>query len=623
MSRDLKDYYEKELRALRQLAKEFAVLYPDAAGRLAVLAETDPHVERLMEGCAFLAGRVRHKLDDEFPELTDALLHVLYPHYLAPVPSAAVVEFVAAPDRTSLREGFVIPRGSRLFTAPVREVPCRYRTAYPVTLWPVEVEAAGVLGPPYPKGVSPPAGTAAVLRIRLTGRHGATFDGITLDALRFHLAGDNALVAALYEALLNHAAGVVLTSPDRPAAPPVVLGPGALTPVGLGTDAGGRPADDGLYPFPRQSFPGYRLLTEFFAYPAKFWFVDVSGFRRARAAGFGAKCDVLVYLRRSAKKLEEGVGADTFRLGCTPVVNLFEKTAEPVDLTQARTEYRVTPDVAHPHGLEVYSVDAVVGKDAGGGDEVEYRPFYAVDHATGRGDRAAFWYPTRRASGRDDDRGTEVDLAVVDGGWDPTRPAAATLIVTTTCTNRNLPADLRSAGDRLGFQLEAAAPVARIRCVRPPTAPLRPPRGRGGYWRLVSHLSLNHLSLTADRDEGLAALRELLRLYDASDPQADQKQADVNRLLIDGLVRVAGERVVGRVSDDPAVDGFCTGVEVTVDLDEEKYDGTGAFLFAAVLDRFFGAYATLNSFTRLVARPKQGDGVIRRFAPRAGDRTLV
>lgn len=615
MNQELLEYYQRELRAIGPLAREFAEQNPNLAARLGLPAQPDPHVERLLQGFAFLAGRVRHKLDDEFPELTDALFHVLYPHYLAPVPSAAVVEFVAAPDRASLRNGFVIPRGSTLSTPPVREVGCKYRTAYPVTLWPVGVEAAEVLKPPYPRGVSPPAGAAAVLRVRLAGRHGATFDALTLETLRFHLAGENSLVADLYEALLAHAAGAALTCPDRPDAPPVPLGPGALTPVGFG-------ADEGLYPFPRQSFPGYRLLTEFFAYPAKFWFVDVAGFGRARAAGFGARCDLLVYLRRSAESLEKGVEADTFRLGCTPAVNLFEQTAEPVPLTQARTEYRVVPDVAHPHGLEVYSVDRLVGKDPGG-DEVEYRPFYALDHATGRGDRAAFWYPTRRASGRKDDRGTEVDLAVVDGGWHPTRPAAGTLVVWATCTNRDLPADLRSAGDGLRFQLEAAAPVAGVRCPRPPTAPLRPARGKGGYWRLVSHLSLNHLSLTAGRDEGLVALRELLRLYDPADPKTDQKQADVNRQLIDGLVGVAGRRVVGRVADDPAADGFCTGVEVTVDLDEGQYKGTGAFLFASVLDRFFAAYATINSFTRLVVRPKQGDGVLHRFPPRAGDRTLV
>ena len=613
MSRDLYPYYERELVAVRQLAQEFARQYPAAAGRLMLepTRSTDPHVERMIEAFALLAGRVRHKLDDEFPELTDALLHILYPHYLAPVPSAAVVQFVADPARTP-PDGFTLPRGSRLFTPPVQNVPCRFRTAYPVTLWPVSVESARLQGPPYPVGVNPPPGTAAILRLRLESPAG--FDKLPLETLRFHLLGENQLVAELYELLLNHASQVVLSAPDKPAVKPLVLPPSAVTPVGFDRD-------ESLLPYPKQSFPGYGLMTEFFAYPAKFWFLDVSGFGRARSAGFGTKCDLTVYLRRTGGNLEQGVDASTFRLGCTPVVNLFEQAAEPVPLTQAKHEYRVVPDVAHPIGLEVYSVDQVAGVDPDGGPPTVYRPFYSIDHATGRGERGAFWHPTRRASTLENDRGTEVYLSLVDAGWNPSLPATSTLVINTTCTNRDLPSALQRAGDRLALALEGAAPVSVIRCVRTPTLPLRPQRRRGGYWRLLSHLSLNHLSL-ADGAEGLGALRELLRLYDFSDPESGQQLAEVNRLIVEGVVGLSSKRAVGRV-DGAQASGFCKGVEVTVELDEEKFVGTGAFLFASVLERFLGGYASLNSFTQLVARSRQGEGVLKKWPPRAGDRTLV
>ncbi len=616
MSRDLYPYYERELLAVRQLSQEFARLYPAAAGRLLLESNqsTDPHVERMIEGFALLAGRIHHKLDDEFPELTDALLHVLYPHYLAPVPSLAVVQFVADPARTPLKDGFLLPRGSKLFTPPVQDVPCKYRTAYPVTLWPVGVASARLQGPPYPTGLTPPPGTAAVLRIQLEGQAGATFDKLALDTLRFHLLGENQLVAELYELLLNHATRVVLAPTDRAGIKPLVLPPSTISAVGFGPD-------EGLLPYPQQSFPGYRLLTEFFAYPAKFWFLDVTGFRQARVAGFGSRCELQIYLTRTSPNLEKGVEAATFRLGCTPVVNLFEVTAEPISLTQARYEYRVVPEAAHPIGMEVYSIDRVTGVDPSAGANIDYRPFFSINHATGRGERAAFWYPTRRASGLEDDRGTEVYLSLVDQGWQPHLPATSTLVVRTTCTNRNLPAALQRAGDRLALQLEAAAPVSAIRCVRTPTQSLRPARRRGAHWRLLSHLSLNHLSLS-DPVEGRAALLEILRLYDFSDPEAGQQMAEVNRLLIEGLVGLSSRRVVGRV-DEGAASGFCRGVEVTVEFDEEKYVGTGAFLFASVLERFLGQYASINSFTQLVARAKQGEGVIRRWPPRSATRTLI
>lgn len=616
MSRDLYPYYERELLAIRQLAQEFARLYPAAAGRLLLEPNqsTDPHVERMIEAFALIAGRIHHKLDDDFPELTDALFHVLYPHYLSPVPSLAVVQFVADPARTPLNDGFLIPRESRLFTPPVQDVPCRYRTAYPVTLWPVGVASARMHGPPYPAGLTPPQGTAAVLRIQLEGLAGATFDKLALDTLRFHLLGENQLVAELYELLLNNATRVVLAATDRPGVPPVVLAPSAIAPVGFEND-------EALLPYPPQSFPGYRLMTEFFAYPAKFWFLDVAGFRRAKEAKFGAKCELQIYLNRTNPNLEKGVEAGTFRLGCSPAVNLFEATAEPISLTQARYEYRVVPETGHPLGMEVYSVDGVTGLDPTAAANVEYRPFYSIDHATGRGETGSFWYPTRRSSGREDDRGTEVYLSLVDQSWKPQLPATSTLVVRTTCTNRNLPSALQRAGDRLNLQLESAAPVSAIRCVRVPTMPLRPARRRNAHWRLLSHLSLNHLSLS-DPVEGRTALQEILRLYDFSDPESGQQLAEVNRLLIEGLVGLNSQRVVRRL-DDSAASGFCRGLEVTVVLDEEKYVGTGAFLFASVLERFLGAYVSMNSFTQLVAKAQQGEGAIRRWPPRSGTRTLI
>jgi type VI secretion system protein ImpG len=621
VSDSLHRYYERELLFIRQSAQEFARQYPAAAGRLLLEPNRsmDPHVERLIESFALLTGRVHHKLDDEFPELTDALLGVLYPHYLRPVPSAAVVQFVPDPARAAMKDGFTLPRHSRLRTRAVNDQPCKYRTAYPVTLWPVAVSSARVQPPPFPGDLRPPSGTAAALRLTLQAQGGLKFSDLSLDRLRFHLLGDAHLGATLYEALLNNCLQVVLRDPDDPARPAVALAAReALKPAGF-------EADEGLLDYPARSFPGYRLLTELFAYPAKFLFVDLEGLSAACRAGFGRGMEVVCFLRRTTPVLEQGVDAGTLRLGCTPVVNLFEQTAEPIALTQSRHEYQVVPDVAHPLGLEVYSVDEVVGAEPSSGKTTSYEPFYSFRHdnspdATGTGPRA-FWHAVRRASGRGGDRGTEVYLNLVDLDFDPHQPADSTLVVRTTCTNRDLAGHLQRAGDQLRLELEAVAPLAAIRCVRSPTLPLRPPLRRGAYWRLVSHLNLNHLSIS-DPVEGKAALQEVLRLYDFSDPEAGQQTAEVNRLLVQGVTAVSSRRVVGRAGGGPA-GGFCRGVEVTVEFDEEKYVGTGVYLFASVLERFLGLYASLNSFTQLVARTKQGEGVLRRWPPRAGEQALV
>jgi type VI secretion system protein ImpG len=330
--------------------------------------------------------------------------------------------------------------------------------------------------------------------------------------------------------------------------------------------------------------------------------------------------EVALYLNRTVTSLEQAVDAHTFRLGCTPMVNLFEQTAEPIPLTQARYEYRVVPEVAHPQGMEVYSVDSVTSTDPATGT-TEYQPFYSFRHAPTGEAPLAFWYASRRPSLQKGDRGTEVYLNLVDLKFDPRLPADTVLVVRTTCTNRDLPARLQRAGEDLYLELEAAAPLARIRCLRGPSLPLRPPLRRGAHWRLLSHLNLNHLSIS-DPVEGRQALQEILRLYDFSDPDAAPQQAAVTRNVVEGITSLSSRRVVGRTGG-PTASGFCRGVEVMVELDEQKYVGTGAFLFACVLERFLALYASINSFTQLVARTRQGEGSFKKWPPRAAARPLL
>jgi len=623
MSRTLYDYYERELTFIRQLAEEFAKQYPAAAGRLRLEKNrsTDPHVERLIEAFALLTGRIQHKLDDDFPELTHALLGVLYPHYLAPIPSLAIVQFDVDPARAKLPSGFRIGQHSRLSTKPIGDLPCKYRTGYPVTLWPVQVLGAKLTGPPYPRGISPPPHTRAVLRIQLDCLAGMKFSELMLDTLRFYLTGENDTIAQLYEFVFNHVLQVVFLAPEGTANPaPIVLSPReSLSPVGF-------ELDDGLLPYPSHSFLGYRLLSEYFAFPEKFHFLDLGGFRRVCQAGFQRRVDVLLFLNRSSPKLAQDITADTFRLGCTPAINLFEKTAEPIPLTQARYEYRIVPDVANPDGMEVYSVDDVISVDPIAGTTTEYSPFYSFRHGMTGENTQTFWYASRRPSLRTTDqgtkdRGTEVYLNLVDTSFDPSLPGDPTLVVRTTCTNRDLPAVLQEAGERLIFDLEAAAPLARILCVRTPSKPLRPPLRRGTYWRLISHLCLNHLSL-ANSAEGRESLQEILRLYDFSDPEVDKQTSLVTQYLIDGITAVGSHKVTGRIAT-PDGGGFCRGMEVTIEFDEEKYVGSSVYLFACVLERFLGLYTSINSFTQLVARTKQGKEPFKMWPPRAGEQGLI
>jgi type VI secretion system protein ImpG len=609
MSAELLTYYNRELSFIRRLAAQFAAEHPKIAGRLRLGPDVseDPHVERLIEAFAYLSARIRHKLDDELPEITEALLGVLYPHYQAPIPSMAVVQLEVGPDQTQPPTGYLVPRGTALETEPIQGEPCRFRTCYPVTLWPVEVESAGLSRPPVRAPVTPrSAQAAAVLRLVLRCRgEDAGFAALTLSSLRFFLKGQPQHAYRLYELLLNNTLEVALAgSPaDRD---PVVLDAGCLRPVGF-------ERDEGMLPYTARSFLGYRLLSEYFAFPQKFLFVDLTGLGPRRPGWPADRLEVFLYLDRTSADLEQNLSADAFRLGCAPVVNLYRQRAEPIALTHMQFEYRVAPDARRPLAHEVYSVDRVTAS-SGDGREVEYQPFFSVKHATGEAP-ATFWHASRKPAEPVEgqaDQGTEVFLSLVDLGLAPSVAGGWTLDVETTCLNRDLPQRLPFGGGQPRLQVSAGAGlVSRISCLTAPTPTLRPAMKKGALWRLISHLSLNHLSLV--EGDNAEALREILKLYDFADSAE-------NRHTIDGVLEVTARRVVGRVGGDRA---FCRGVEVTALFDEERFSGSGLFLFASVLERFLALYCTVNSFSKLIATTKGGEGELRRWPPRTGEKVLI
>jgi type VI secretion system protein ImpG len=442
MPDDLLTYYERELSFLRQSGTAFAGKYPKIASRLLLEADqcADPHVERLLQGFALRAARVHRKMDDEFPEITDALLGILYPHYLAPIPSMAITQFVVDPEQGKLTSGHLLPRGTLLYSQPVGGTPCRFRTCYPVTLWPIEVtttrlEAPDSLGP---------ASAMAVLRLGLRCLGGTSFRELELDQLRVFLHGESPLVSALYELLFNHTCQVQL----RPGAAqsglaPVRLSPDCLHPVGFGPD-------EGLLPYSPRSFLGYRLLQEYFAFSWKFLFVDLCALDRGAQAGFQETMEIAIFLDRMPR-LEQPLTSGTFRLGCTPIVNLFEQIAEPVRLQHTQSEYRIIPDVRRQESTEVYAIESVTCSAPHADRSPDIPPFYALHHAVAPDQQQAFWYAARRPSLRPGDAGTEVYLSLADGAFQPTLPATDTLTVHVTCSNRDLPEHLPFGGERGGF----------------------------------------------------------------------------------------------------------------------------------------------------------------------------
>jgi type VI secretion system protein ImpG len=613
MSDELLPYYERELSFIRKLSARFAKSHPVIAGRLRLGEDgetKDPHVERMIEAFAYLNARTRHKIEDEFPELTESLLGVLYPHYQAPIPSMSIVQFELDPEQKQLTAGHTIPRHASLETDAIHGEPCRFRTCYPVNLWPIEVQDATLRKPPFQAPTTRQSVRAkGVLRLVLGCQQPSlTFAELSIPTLRFFLKGPPHYIHRVYELILNNTLEVALAT-SREDASPILLDAGALRPVGF-------EPDEGLLPYSPRSFIGYRLLTEFFAYTDKFLFFDLAGLNQSMFERMGNQLEIYFYLDRTVPDLEQNLSTDNFRLGCTPMINLYEQRAEPIQLTQMDYEYRVVPDARRPLAHEIYSIERVTASSPDG-RQVDYRPFYSVKHAAPESDET-YWNATRKVAEHTtpDDSGTEIFLSLVDLSFQPSAPADWTMDIETVCLNRDLPHRLPFGGDQPKLQMASGGGlVGRITCLTPPTETLRPAARQGALWRLISHLSLNHLSLVDADDSSAETLREILKLYDFADNAETRK-------MIDGIVGVSSRRVVGRVRGSTSV-AFCRGVEVTLTFNEEKFSGSGMFLFASVLERFLALYCSINSFTQLVAKVQDRDGELRRWPPRVGEKILL
>ncbi|MFY9726871.1 MAG: type VI secretion system baseplate subunit TssF [Bryobacteraceae bacterium] len=613
MRDDLLLYYERELTYLRETGAQFAEKYPKIAARL-MLEESkeseDPHVERLLEAFAFLAARVHLKLDDDFPEITEAFLGIVYPHFIRPIPAMSIVELHLDPERGKLTTGLKLDGGTVLYSRPVGGVPCKFRTCYDSTVWPVSVAEAQWTSPSQLRPPLRAPDAAYALRLVVNSPADAPLPKLELDHLRFHLTGENNLVHALYELLCAKLTRIVVRNPTNPKVPAVTLPASSLRPVGFAED-------EGMAPYPLRSHIGYRILQEFFAFPSKFLFVDVTGLDAVWVAGFQSSAE-LVFLFSSAgdeesvQRLEIGVSPKTFRLGCVPIVNLYPQTAEPILLDQRKYEYQIKPDIRRPAATEVFSVDEVSSIDSETREVVTYRPFYSYRQESAGTRNECYWIANRRASNRLNDDASDMYISLVDRSGRTVFPDVDTLTLRTTCTNRNLPARLPFGNDDGDFELEGSTPIKSIVALSKPTLPLRPPTSKMALWHLVSHLSLNHLSLVAD---GRDALQQILRLYDFTDSPFAQK-------MIEGITDLKSRPHFAPIVAENGVT-FARGTRVEMELDEEQFVGSGVYLFASVIEHFLALYATLNSFTQLTARTRQRKEVIREWPPRAGQKILV
>jgi type VI secretion system protein ImpG len=572
-------YFQQELFNLREMGEEFSKAHPAVAPMLSGVG-ADPDVERLLEGVAFLTALLREKLDDDFPEIVHELIQLIWPHYLRPIPCATIVEFRPKPI---LKQTMSIPKGVQLASVPVEGISCLFQTCDDVEIHPLRLDAAS-----FEEESGRP-----VIKLVFEMR-GLPLADWAPSRLRLHLAGNYAAAAELYYFLKNHVAHIRI-SPLEPGSS-CILSPHDLEPAGFSLD-------QGLLPYPAHSFPGYRILQEYFILPEKFLFFDLKGWERWKDRGKGTKFEVTFFLDVTLS-LPLKIRKESFLLHAVPAVNIFPYEADPVRLNHQKTEYLVRPSGANARHYQVYSVEDVVGFVRGTAQQRQYLP-YVVFKPPSRTEPV--YHTSIRRSALE--RGFDVYLSV---SYPPDTgvPVSETLSIKITCTNGGLPCGLQ-LGD-ISIPTSSSPGFAEFSNVRPPTVNVPPPLGSNLLWRLLSHLSLNYVSLgNADN------LRALLELYI---PQESRDRASVmaNQKRVEGIRGVQAKPVNRLVSGISM-----RGQNITLKMNQDHFAGLGdLFLFGCVLDCFLSAYASLNTFTQLnVDELLKGDHY--QWPVRIGDRFLI
>jgi type VI secretion system protein ImpG len=551
-------YYESELAYLREMGREFALVHPSTAGLLAEKG-SDPDVERLLEGFAFLTARIRERIDDAAPEIVHGLLQLLLPHYLRPVPSSAVIQY--EPPLKALRGVHEVERGTRVAGKPLDGTPCEFRTTQRVDLLPVELEEVVL-------DETRAAHPAIRLRFETTeaGRPLVT----RRQGLRLFLHGESSITSTIYLWLSRHLEAVEV---HRGAGDPISLGPEHVRPVGFGPD-------EALLPWPVLGHEGYRYVQEYFTLPSKFLFFDIHDL-----AGIELEADKFEITLRFERppELQGRLSKEQFRLFCTPVINLFEVSADPIKRDPKLYEYLLRAAGIKPQHMEVYSVESVTGIRQGQARRRQYPPFYGFTHVF---DPESSYYTLRPTNSPIDD-GIDTYLAIATARNVPPVTDEEVLSIDLMCTNRSLPAELRIG--EISVTPRGVSTVAPFRNITPATVPVRPKLGSELQWRLLSHMALNRTSLAAS--EVLKAVLSLYNFQKETSPAAGR----ANELKIEAIRDVTSEAMTRLMGGAPV-----RGVETTIELEESKLGTVGeAYLFGCMLDELFATHVPLNSFNEL------------------------
>ncbi len=597
-------YYTKELDYLRAAGGVFAKQYPKIARRLELgdKESNDPHTERLLESFAFLTAKISQQIDDRFPEMASALLNVLYPHLVNPIPSMAVAHFKVDPGKGKLTTGYKIQKNTSLYTYAEEGSSCRFQTVYPVTLWPITVESVEfVENTSYSfSGLQPT--NKWFLKLRLASQT-VDFEQFELDNLQFHVRGDKLTTLKILECLFTKPDQPVFVSTEEKKA--TYLSHESLKIVGFDRH-------ETALPVPDHATHAFALLQEYFHFPDKFMFFQIRCLDKLKNLVNleTSTLDVLLPLENVQEIWHKNISPDNFLLGCTPIINLFHKTTDPQRLHKRKGSYRLIPDQRRDRTTEIYSIQSVLSAPEGSEEAKIFSPYFSFDHGSIHNSDSIYWVARRQTASMRDLPGSDMFLSFVDLQFNPALPPKQIFYAQTLCTNRFLAEQLPTAAE---LQIEETPPITSIRCLDKPVPPLYAPTDGETLWRLISQLSVNQLSLTGP--DAPSILKETLKLY--AGPNRFQAERE-----IDTISSITCNPVVRRVGHD-AWRGFVKGIQVNLTVEEDAAIVNAPFLLGTVLHRYLGLHVSLNSFVELTIHKSQNPADRIQWHPLPGEKTLL
>ncbi|MBC8750719.1 MULTISPECIES: type VI secretion system baseplate subunit TssF [Paraburkholderia] len=620
------DYYSRELTYMREMAGEFAAHHPKIARRLGMegIEVADPYVERLIEAFCFMSARTQIKLDAEFPRFTQRLLEVVYPNYVAPTPSMTVAQL-----RPSLREGdftkgLQVPRHSMLRSAipPGEQTTCEFRSSQDVTLWPIEIAEARLTAvppdiPDTDRHLLPHMQLRGALRLRLRTTGEVKFNQMTnFDRLPIYIGGDERIASHLFELIHAGSVASVVRAYGASRDEGHVV---AKTPV----EFEGLQANQGLLPLTWNTFHGHNLLQEYFACRQRFYFFALTQLAAGIARVDSKEAEIVVLLDRLPEELATHVDASRFLLFCTPVINLFRKRTDRVEINRAQTDFHLLADRTRPLDYEIFSVSRVFGQRAQTSLEVQFNPLYQTLHSdvgnhgryfSVRREQRTLSANARKYGTRTPYIGTEVYVSLVDQAEAPYADDIRYLSVEAWVTNRDLPRLIPRNG-KTDLTMSDSVPIEGVRLVHAPSAPRAPYASGETAWRLIRQLSFNYMPLAElDHGDGGQALRNMLGLFVAPGEHDQARQ-------IEALVGARTEPVVRRLPGDGLL-VYGRGVRCELTVDETGFSGISPYLFGLVLEHYLARHVSINVFTETDLRSMQR-GLITQWRPRMGGRGAV